>query len=224
MTPVGSLGRRTLAGRFVTLEPLEARHHGALLQAAADPETWTYIPIDPHEGFAARLPWMVKENVDGRLITFIVRRLADGAIAGSTSYLNIAPADARVEIGFTWYTAEARGTAVNPEAKFLLLENAFGAHYNRIEFKTPGIPGLARHCASSAPRRKEFCAVTCGCHRVTSAIRPISRFWPANGRKSATRSGNAWLHTSRRLPRYSAVGGRNLRAFSFVFPAPMFRP
>jgi RimJ/RimL family protein N-acetyltransferase len=136
MTPVTSLGPRLLAGRSIALEPLEARHHDALLRAAADPETWTYIPIDAREGFAARLPWMVKENADGRLLTFVVRRRADDAIVGSTSYLNIAPADARVEIGFTWYTAEARGTVVNPEAKFLLLENAFAAHYNRVEFKT----------------------------------------------------------------------------------------
>jgi RimJ/RimL family protein N-acetyltransferase len=149
MRPVDLLGPRTLPGRLITLEPLEERHHDALLLAAADPETWTYIPIDPREGFASRLPWMVKENAEGRLITFVVRRLADGAVVGSTSYLNIAPADARVEIGFTWYTAEARGGAVNPEAKFLLLENAFGAHYNRVEFKTD-----ARNARSRAALRK----------------------------------------------------------------------
>jgi RimJ/RimL family protein N-acetyltransferase len=60
----------------------------------------------------------------------------DGWLVGSSSYLNIVPADARLEIGFTWYTAEARGGAVNPEAKYLLLENAFAVHYNRVEFKT----------------------------------------------------------------------------------------
>ncbi|HWA89295.1 MAG TPA: GNAT family protein [Rhizomicrobium sp.] len=133
MTPVTSLGPRTLTGRFIALEPLEERHHAALLEAAADPETWTYIPLT---SFAERLPWMVAENAAGRLMTFVVRRLADGAVVGSSSYLNIVPADARVEIGFTWYTAEVRGQAVNPEAKYLLLENAFTAHYNRVEFKT----------------------------------------------------------------------------------------
>ena len=101
MTPVSSLGPRSLTGRFIALEPLEERHRASLLEAAADPETWTYIPIDPKGGFAKRLPWMVKENAEGRFITFVVRRLSDGAIAGSTTYLNIAPADARVEIGFT---------------------------------------------------------------------------------------------------------------------------
>jgi RimJ/RimL family protein N-acetyltransferase len=155
MTPVASLGPRTLAGRFIALEPLEPRHHASLLRAGADPETWTYIPIDPREGFAARLPWMMKENADGRLITFVVRRRADDAIVGSTSYLNIAPADARVEIGFTWYTAQARGTVVNPEAKFLLLENAFGAHYNRVEFKTDARNARSRAALLKLGAREE---------------------------------------------------------------------
>jgi RimJ/RimL family protein N-acetyltransferase len=136
VTPVSSLGPRTLTGRFIALEPLEEHHHAELLKAAADPETWIYIPVDPENGFAKRLPWMVKENAEGRFITFVVRRLSDSAIVGSTTYLNIAPADAKVEIGFTWYTADARGGPVNPEAKYLLLKNAFAANYNRVEFKT----------------------------------------------------------------------------------------
>jgi RimJ/RimL family protein N-acetyltransferase len=133
MTQVASLGPRTLTGRFIALEPLEERHHAPLIAAAADPETWTYIPV---EDFARRLSWMTAENAAGRFMTYVVRRLADGAVVGSSSYLNIVPADARVEIGFTWYTAEARGGAVNPEAKYLLLENAFDAFYHRVEFKT----------------------------------------------------------------------------------------
>jgi RimJ/RimL family protein N-acetyltransferase len=69
-------------------------------------------------------------------ITFAVRRLADDVIVGSTSYLNVVPADAKAEIGFTWYRADAPGGPVNPEAKYLLLGNAFDAGLNRIEFKT----------------------------------------------------------------------------------------
>lgn len=137
MIPVTSLGPRTLKGKFVTLEPLAERHHEGLLKAAAsDPDIWRYIPVDPDKKFAGRLPWMVKENEAGRLITFVVRRHADDAIVGSTSYLAIQPMDARVEIGFTWYVPDAQGGPVNPECKYLLLANAFAAHYNRVEFKT----------------------------------------------------------------------------------------
>jgi RimJ/RimL family protein N-acetyltransferase len=137
MTPVTSLGPRELRGRFVVLEPLEERHHAPLLAAAAsDANIWRYIPVDQTHGYAARLPATVSENAKGTMLTFVVRRLADDAIVGSTSYLNIVPSDARVEIGFTWYVPEAQGGPVNPECKYLLLQNAFAAHYNRVEFKT----------------------------------------------------------------------------------------
>ena len=149
MKPVTSLGPRTLRGRYVALEPLEDRHHAGLIRAAEDPDLWRYIPIDISKGFAARLPFLVEENTEGRYITFVVRRLADDAIVGSTSYLAIAPADARVEIGFTWYVAGAQSAAVNPEAKYLLLSNAFAADYNRVEFKTD-----ARNLRSRAALRK----------------------------------------------------------------------
>ena len=152
MTPVAPLGPRTLTGRFIALEPLDERHRDGLLAAAADPETWTYIPV---ESFEKRLPWMMAENQAGRLMTFVVRRLGDGAIVGSSSYLNIAPHDARVEIGFTWYTAQVRGGAVNPEAKYLLLGNAFAAHYNRVEFKTDARNARSRAALVKLGAREE---------------------------------------------------------------------
>jgi N-acetyltransferase len=136
MKEVLPLGPKTLRGRFVVLEPLEEHHHAELSEAASDPNIWTYISLDVTKGFASRLPAIHHEMAAGRQLTFVVRRLSDGAIVGSTSYLAIAPANARVEIGATWYVKDARGTAINPEAKYLLLENAFAAHYNRVEFKT----------------------------------------------------------------------------------------
>lgn len=155
MTPVSSLGPHILTGRFIALEHLEERHHASLLKAADDPETWTYIPVDPRDGFAKQLPWMVKENAERRFITFVVRRLSDDAIVGSTTYLNIAPADAKVEIGFTWYTAKARGGPVNPEAKYLLLKNAFEANYNRVEFKTDAKNARSRAALLKLGAREE---------------------------------------------------------------------
>ena len=136
MKPLAPLGPNMLTGRFVALEPLEERHHADLIRLAEDKAIWTYIPLDLSEGFAARLPWFVQEMAKGTQMTFAVRRLADGAIVGSTSNLAITPHDAKVEIGASWYVADAQGTSVNPEAKYLLLENAFAAGYNRVEFKT----------------------------------------------------------------------------------------
>ncbi|MBV8978853.1 MAG: GNAT family N-acetyltransferase [Alphaproteobacteria bacterium] len=152
MTPVLPLGPRVLEGRHIRLEPLSDAHHAGLIAAAADPQTWTYIPI---VHFKDRLGWMVEENAQGRMLTFVVVRKLDGAVVGSTSYLAIAPNDARVEVGFTWYIAEARGGATNPEAKYLLLENAFAAHYNRVEFKTDARNARSRAALLKLGAREE---------------------------------------------------------------------
>ncbi|MBV9692078.1 MAG: GNAT family N-acetyltransferase [Alphaproteobacteria bacterium] len=146
------LGPRVLEGRHIRLEPLSDAHHAGLIAAAADPQTWTYIPI---VHFKDRLGWMVEENAQGRMLTFVVVRKLDGAVVGSTSYLAIAPNDARVEVGFTWYIAEARGGATNPEAKYLLLENAFAAHYNRVEFKTDARNARSRAALLKLGAREE---------------------------------------------------------------------
>lgn len=149
MKQLTPLGLRTLAGRFVALEPLAEHHYESLIEAARDPEIWRYIPFDVSKGYAARIPDFVREIAKGGQVTFVVRRLSDNAIVGSTSYLAISPEHARVEIGATWYTAEAQGSEVNPEAKYLLLENAFAANYNRVEFKTD-----ARNARSRAALKK----------------------------------------------------------------------
>jgi RimJ/RimL family protein N-acetyltransferase len=150
MKPVEPLGPWVLEGRFVALEPLAPCHHADMIRLAdAEAEIWTYMPLDLSHGFAPRLATIVEENAKGAWRTYAVRRLADGAVIGSSSYMAITPRDARVEIGATWFAAEARGTAVNPEAKLLMLENAFRAGYNRVEFKTD-----ANNARSRAALRK----------------------------------------------------------------------
>lgn len=136
MKKVEPLGGAVLTGRFIALEPLDQRHHAGLIAAAADTGLFAYMPFDTSKGFAPRLNYFTEENVSGRMISYVVRRLGDGAIVGSSSYLNIAPNDAKVEIGSTWYTREAQAGFVNPEAKYLLLQNAFAKNWNRVEFKT----------------------------------------------------------------------------------------
>lgn len=133
---VTALGGRTLAGRFVALEPLAEHHHAGLIAAAADPAIWTYMPRDMRGGLQPMLDWHSEQAALGQQKTYAVRRLADQALIGATSFLAIAPKDGRVEIGATWYRRDAWGSAVNPQAKYLLLDHAFGAGYGRVEFKT----------------------------------------------------------------------------------------
>lgn len=134
----------TLDGRFVRLEPIEERHRAGLRAVADDTAVWQYSPVDDAGGPFDR--WLdvwfdrslaVHSNsAPRREVVFVVRRKKDDRIVGSTRYLNIEPAHHRLEIGSTWYAADARGTHVNPECKLLLMTHAFdalGAY--RVELK-----------------------------------------------------------------------------------------
>lgn len=73
----------------------------------------------------------------GREQAFATVDRPSGRIVGSTRYLNIEPAHRRLEIGYTWLAPAWQKSAVNSEAKLLMLDHAFdrlGA--NRVEFKT----------------------------------------------------------------------------------------
>lgn len=53
-----------------------------------------------------------------------------GEPLGSSSFMDIRPADRHVEIGCTWYAPTARGTSVNPACKLLMLRHAFEAMFD----------------------------------------------------------------------------------------------
>lgn len=66
---------------------------------------------------------------------WIVRRA--GRVVGTTSYLEISPVDARIEIGFTLYARSVWGTDVNPTCKLLLMQWAFDeGRFGRVQLKT----------------------------------------------------------------------------------------
>ena len=129
---VSPLGPRLLQGRWIALEPLAASHHAGL-RAAADGETFRYFPTPDFDSWLAKA---VADTAQGSRFCFVARNLADGEILGSTSYFDLAEKDGRVEIGSTWYGAASRGTRVNPEAKLLLLGNAFDAGYHCVVLRT----------------------------------------------------------------------------------------
>ena len=72
--------------------------------------------------------WVTKAmhaESQGREYPFVVTRLSNGRLIGSTRYLDVQEDDRNVEIGWTWYVPDAWGGAVNPEAKYLLMRHAF---------------------------------------------------------------------------------------------------
>ena len=76
---------------------------------------------------------------------FTVIDLVTGSIAGSTSFGNISFPDKRVEIGWTWFGNDFRGTGVNMHCKYLMLDYAFGKMgCERVEIKTDALNERSR--------------------------------------------------------------------------------
>ena len=116
----------TLTGRHVTLVPLAAEHAPALAEAARDGELWRlwYTSIPAPEQMDAEIERRLGLLGTGSMLPFTVLDAA-GTPSGMTTFMHIDSVHKRVEIGSTWYAHRVQGTALNTEAKLLLLTHAF---------------------------------------------------------------------------------------------------
>ncbi len=129
----------TLTGDLVTLEPLHPGHHDALVAAASDGRLWElwYTSVPTPETMRADVERKLAEQAAGSRLPFVVRRNADGAVVGATTYLDVDLAVPRLEIGSTWTALSAQRTGVNTESKLLLLTHAFEVlGCTVVEFRT----------------------------------------------------------------------------------------
>lgn len=119
----------TLYGRHVRLEPLHAEHDPDLQEAASDGSLWqlrvTSVP-EPDQT-AIYIANALMGQHDGSMLPFVVREIVSGRVVGCTRFHDIVTAVDRVEIGYTWYAKRVQRSAVNTEAKLLLLGHAFEA-------------------------------------------------------------------------------------------------
>ncbi len=128
----------TLTGRHVSLSPLLAEHADALGRAASDGELWRmfYTSVPTPESAADYVHTALQQQDTGWAVPFVVRDAA-GEIVGTTRYCNIDAANRRLEIGWTWYAQRVQRTALNTEAKHLLLTHAFEVlAAGAVEFRT----------------------------------------------------------------------------------------
>src|SRR5438105_7643165 len=124
MAPLGPI---SLTGSHIRLEPMRLVHAAALLEAGRSPEIWEWMPARPLavDTMNRWLETAIQAEAEGREYPFVVVRLMDDRVIGSTRYLDVHEDDRTVEIGWTWYAPTAWGGVVNPEAKYLLLSHAF---------------------------------------------------------------------------------------------------
>jgi N-acetyltransferase len=132
----------TLAGEVVTLRAADPGRDAAGLFQALDHDTvWTHLAGRPdgpagwrerleRRAAAGMLPWAIalRRPCGGR---------PAGAVIGTSSYVDVSPGDARLEIGATAYHPAVWGTAVNADAKLALLSYAFDQlRAGRVQLKT----------------------------------------------------------------------------------------
>jgi RimJ/RimL family protein N-acetyltransferase len=135
----------TLRGSVVVLEPMQSHHAEPLAAIGLEPELWRWIPstvttLDEMRAYVAKA---LEEQRRGVSLPFVI--IAQGQVAGSTRYGNIDLANRRLEIGWTWVAQTYQRTAVNTEAKLLLLTHAFERlGVNRVELKTDALNQKSR--------------------------------------------------------------------------------
>jgi RimJ/RimL family protein N-acetyltransferase len=112
----------------VRLEPLSLAHAEGLLPHALEPEIWLYIPygnINTLEKLQNMISGLLRKQETGSDLCYTVFHQASNQPIGMTRYISVDRGNYGVEIGGTWYGKDYRRSAVNTEAKYLLLRHAF---------------------------------------------------------------------------------------------------
>ena len=129
----------TLSGRHVALHPLDPQHHDGLARAVQDGALWQlwYTSIPAPDAMAAEIDRRLALQAAGLMLPFTVMDRATGQAVGMTTYMNIDATTPRLEIGSTWIARRVQRSALNTEAKLLLLTHAFDVlGCLAVEFRT----------------------------------------------------------------------------------------
>jgi N-acetyltransferase len=137
----------TLEGSHVRLEPLTLAHCAGLCEVGLEEELWRWIPVPVRTTaeMVAYIETALKEQASGVSLPFVQIDKTTGRVIGSTRYGNIERTHRRVEIGWTWIGRAWQRTAINTEAKYLLLRHAFETlGCQRVELKTDSLNDRSR--------------------------------------------------------------------------------
>jgi len=147
-----------LEGRYVRLEPLAAEHAAGLAEIGLDEDLWKWIPTPVRTAaeMSAYVQAALGEQANGSALPFVLIERASGRSIGSTRYGNIERAHYRLEIGWTWVARQWQRSAINTEAKYLLLRHAFETlRCIRVELKTDSLNDRSRAAILRIGAREE---------------------------------------------------------------------
>lgn len=190
----------TLEGAVVRLEPIRPAHAELFWEVAKDDleDIFRWIPysVGTREDFTKLLDKAIEEQRRGESVVFATVERASGRTIGSTRFMNIDRVNRRVEIGSTWIAPAWQRTAVNTEAKYLMLRHAFEVWgCMRVELKTDALNHKSRNAILRIGAKEEG---TLRRHLVT---------WTGRVRDTVYFSilDSEWQNVQHRLRRYLEV-------------------
>jgi N-acetyltransferase len=159
-TPLHIVTPVTLEGSVVRLEPIRREHADIFWEVAKDSldNIFQWIPyrMNTREDFQRLVQKIFEEQERGESVAFATVERRSGRVIGSTRFMNIDRANRRVEIGSTWIVPAWQRTAVNTEAKYLMLRHAFEVwKCFRVELKTDALNQKSRNAILRVGAKEE---------------------------------------------------------------------
>lgn len=143
--------RRAMAGRFVTLVPLDATAHGDDLYAGShggNERVWTYLfepPFPDREAFGRHLETKAASNDP---LFYCIIDNASGRALGHATLMRIEPTHRVIEVGNILYTPALQRTPGATEVIYLLASYIFDElGYRRFEWKCNDLNAPSKHAA-----------------------------------------------------------------------------
>ena len=177
----------TLEGSHVRLEPLALAHVNGLAAVGLDEAIWRFGLVDLRTSHDMRVyvETAIRELAEKRSLPFATVLRSENRVVGSTRFGNIEPVHRRVEIGWTWIGLPWQRTAVNTEAKYLMLRHAFDVlGCVRVELKTSALNLRSRRAIARLGAREEgtlrrHMVNDRGVYRDTVYYSILEEEWPA---------------------------------------------
>lgn len=156
---VGNMKDFILENEHVLLRPLTEDDFELLLPYSLnEPDTWHFSPRSAagEDNLREYMNYALTKKAEGTEYPFVVIDKKSGQCAGSTRYYNINERNRNLEIGFTWYGKAFRGTGLNKQCKFLLLQHAFELmNILRVGFKADATNILSVAAMKSVGAKEE---------------------------------------------------------------------
>jgi RimJ/RimL family protein N-acetyltransferase len=137
-----------LLGQYAQLERLHPSHTADVFAAFAGHDAlWDYMPYGPFSAASGYHRWAVETALGDDPMFYAMTDLATGRLGGVAAYLNIAPAQGRLEIGHICLSPALARSRAGSEALALIVRAAFNAGYRRVEWKCDALNIPSRRAA-----------------------------------------------------------------------------